>query len=685
MNNHPFSNFFSVNLFKNYTELTTALSQCISDKETIVDQYTKIHAFLIRSMLASSETFLLPEVVQCIYAINTEFEHLHYTFQDFEQSIKGSECESSLRHLISGRNVPRGEYSTLFPLQNETLQNIPHIVTAHASPDLDTIVASFWGFVDSFSANIGSSHIWNVPGTIPDTIVEMPLLFYSLFSKDPLSVLGSTRQALDVSLKNKVSNKVAATTAFSSYDSAFIEYDFICLLNEDNECIKAFSINHKLLSVKEVKYVEASHLEVLPTISSDVSLVVVYQNSLFEKREYIGAIPISSTEDHVTASVSLRDFSNREETFVPSSMNVVSVIDHHKMSVSSSNVCVITIADTQSANTLVAEMSLKINGKYKVDYETKSAIDEQIQYWINKNDNPLQLSYLTELFCRKKAVTSSDCYISKRRLIIEYTHYVHAIFDDTDLLSKVSVRDITVMVCLINKLYSLKEEKEVVVLSLSSLDPNSESFARTAAAYILSSHYVYPLYSSMHALKEHIIVAGIKRCCEGNKQPLFEDTKIQAGYARVGQQKLFTSLASNVSDVSTLLMTKWVEEADSIFRKSSDITLHLLLISTINGAEEAFHNKRASFDHSDMMWLYNPDGMNQKSLDFIKKFISNPNMQNKIKQIRWFGTKNKDIEMLCENLDISIDTVNDGNINVLSIEVLPGSINSRKAMVSPFL
>jgi len=54
-----------------------------------------------------------------------------------------------------------------------------HYVTAHSSPDLDTTVASFWGWIDAFGARVSEGlHLWNVPGGMPSSHIEMGMLFF---------------------------------------------------------------------------------------------------------------------------------------------------------------------------------------------------------------------------------------------------------------------------------------------------------------------------------------------------------------------------------------------------------------------------------------------------------------------------------------------------------------------------
>ena len=60
-----------------------------------------------------------------------------------------------------------------------------HFVAAHRSPDLDTTIASFWGWVDAFGARVSYGlHIWNIPSGPSKNQVENQLLFKDLFGEN---------------------------------------------------------------------------------------------------------------------------------------------------------------------------------------------------------------------------------------------------------------------------------------------------------------------------------------------------------------------------------------------------------------------------------------------------------------------------------------------------------------------
>ncbi len=96
--------------------------------------------------------------------------------------------------------MPREAYQVLFPVGMGKVYRGSHFVTAHGSPDLDTTIASFWGWVDAFAARLSEGlHVWNIPGGEPPSQVEVPFLFYNIFGKDVFSHVAKHRTSLSVS------------------------------------------------------------------------------------------------------------------------------------------------------------------------------------------------------------------------------------------------------------------------------------------------------------------------------------------------------------------------------------------------------------------------------------------------------------------------------------------------------
>src|SRR4029078_7608167 len=110
--------------------------------------------------MAHVPCFLLPAVLEYIDKVNAleifeTYAFLHFELWLNQSSGLGPEENLLIRGKITGKWVPREAYQLLFPIGMDKTYSGSHFVTAHGSPDLDTTVASFWGWVDAFSARVG--------------------------------------------------------------------------------------------------------------------------------------------------------------------------------------------------------------------------------------------------------------------------------------------------------------------------------------------------------------------------------------------------------------------------------------------------------------------------------------------------------------------------------------------------
>ena len=151
-----------------------------------------------------SRGFLLFELLDFIHKVHEEKLLDRYTISDIElwmNQFSGITSEENYfyRALMMGRYIPREDYQIFFPIGMGRVHPGSHFVTAHQSPDIDTIVSSFWGWVDAFSAKVSAGlHIWNVPGGAPVSSVEVKLLFHEILNPSVFQYLSKNRLALTV-------------------------------------------------------------------------------------------------------------------------------------------------------------------------------------------------------------------------------------------------------------------------------------------------------------------------------------------------------------------------------------------------------------------------------------------------------------------------------------------------------
>ncbi|MCB1117586.1 MAG: hypothetical protein KDK50_03265 [Chlamydiia bacterium] len=822
------------------------------------DKHDAVCNDLIDHILKSpQDAFLLGAVVHYISSICKEQIIERFNFQSFELwlnqfSGRTPDENASIRARIMGKNIPRECYQSFFPIGMGKVFEGTHFVAAHASPDLDTTVASFWGWVDAFAARVGTGlHIWNVPGGSPAAQVEIDLLFRQHFGNDVFSALAKTGLSLTLSSYDLMTQKgvmkkeleepalsidhernqnaivlidnqgyyigdwrnmdvegvrqviMLLSTCLNWYESnlhirliaLFAKPDLNksevpsfmkeVLLRKIKECdpAKEFTVRQqeylqdylqKVLGVE--KGIEATFQEIAQALEKNkiadfASLVGTIRSSLesdlfgndgtilenrpliFEhltkivtkieetmrqvstyveklavafqiktdvfgfKPSYlshradieeiklkmsnypyltvnyyddegrhvpVGIIRASALNKTTLGTVTLRDFSNREETNIPDYLDVISVIDHHKTTLRTLAPPMCLICDAQSSNALVAELTFGINDRFS----TGGMSLEQINAQIKPDTTSSQDLRIQRRLLQRKMVALSlrDHYISKTREMLEYTHFLYAILDDTDLLTKVSDRDIHVVAQLLNRLKSLSLSEEVEVIHFDDI-PHGPAFTQQCAARLLQNEELYSLYSKVYVAREKHVDAEIAALAKGQSSILFEDTKIQNSCARVGQMKIFAKNYGTLSKHIQSLRSIWLTNAQAVYKEHKDIALHIQMVSTISSAEELYKGSSRDYNHLDEMWIWVPD--TELGLAYLKSFLnafrSSPSASH-MKEVEFFGSNHKELAQSFKESFIQIPTkTTSKDMPIAVIRYTAGKINSRKAMITPYL
>lgn len=392
----------------------------------------------------------------------------------------------------------------------------------------------------------------------------------------------------------------------------------------------------------------------------------------------------------ILGSVTFRDFCNQEEVHMASYLNVISVVDHHKSSLKTDSTPMVLIGDVQSCNVLVAEQAFQMNDHYSLGNQSLESIENQIHELSSSFDslkNGLLLKRLLDK--RLAAQTRGKYFIHPEREFCEYFLFIHAIFDDTDLLTKVSARDVECIVLLLNKMKSLIAKKEVEILTLDDI-PRNKSFAQNAAKRILQHPDTHSLYQQIYALKEKEVETSLKLALEGNMTSLFADTKEQNGCCRVGQTKIFRSNNSSFQNASEKMRAYWLKNAKEVNEQSPQIDLHMHMISTIPSASEVFKGRIDSSTHKDEIWFWIPD--HQEAYDhlirFLTAFQATPPVAENDLTLEIQGPKSSQIQNIFATHFSRVSLVNTHENLEDSLAILrfnAGTINSRKAMISPYL
>lgn len=469
-----------------------------------------------------------------------------------------------------------------------------------------------------------------------------------------------------------------AVNALRSYTDTLgivmrIKHDVLCL-HEEHVPSKA--------SVDELQQLikNHSHLTVIfqEKNGGRVPLGIVYADTL--KRKSLG-------------SVSLRDFSNRDEVKISSYLETVSIVDHHKVDIRTLCAPVVLISDTQSCNTLMAEQQMILNDRYSRSYMPREALETKLAELRSKNGlTAVQKKRLQRLLVRKIAgLGSEEFFVDPERERLEYLFYLYAILDDTDLLAKASMRDLVCTVELLNRVHSIEKNDELELINLDDLSKDEESLQK-ARERILRSGDMYALYSKAYSFKEASLRQQMENCYLGTKNTLFADTKIQNNCARIGQLKFMPELLCSFQEKRTQILAQWLRDCHEVSQTTPHVNLYIQMISTVAGAKDVYENRTSGYNHEDELWFWSSmtsTGI-ESLISFLRGFRYARELHGLAMKLTLYGPKALTLRTIFEQnfleLPISINNESaryDGAFATLLFKA--GKLNSRKAVITPYL
>jgi hypothetical protein len=426
--------------------------------------------------------------------------------------------------------------------------------------------------------------------------------------------------------------------------------------------------------------------EIRQKMGSYLYLTVAYPDQ--GKMYPVGVISAQDLRKNVLGTVSLRDFCNRDEMSIPPYLDVISVIDHHKTHLQTLSPPFAVIADAQSSNVLVAVKAFEINDRYSLGGQSPQAIESHMRK-VNQRPSDASARMLQRLIKRRMAAKQKGgFFIHPEREFVEYLHFLYGILDDTDLLSKVSALDVECVASLLNRLKTLAEKREVEIVSLDDL-PKDRSFPRKAAQRILQNGDMYSLYKKVYAHKEKEVEKNISLAARRKASNLFADTKEQGGCCRVGQTKMFASNVKRFAKHADPIRRAWVAAAEKVHKEKPEIDLHLHMTSTIVSAEEVYRGRSGSYSHKDEMWIWIPD-QEPAAVEHLKRFLSafqnSSGVKNNSLEAEFLGANAEELKVIFKESFCEIPhRTKKKNLPIAVLRYKAGTLNSRKAMVSPFL
>lgn len=435
--------------------------------------------------------------------------------------------------------------------------------------------------------------------------------------------------------------------------------------------------------------------EVRQRLLDQDSVVVVYRESAHRVIP-LGAILAKLIHKTALGSVSQRDFCNHNEVLIPPYLQVISAWDHHRADLATTSIPTCTIADVQSCNVLLAEAAMALNARYGALHRSSKDWQEQMSTALTACGPTPSIAALDHLrewllnFTGPRA-DATLWYVHPNREIAEYLCMLHAIFDDTDLLTKVTARDARCVMNLLNRLKSLQCKRYCEIVTDCDVLEDQE-FAKKLAERILQHPDAHSLYERVYAHRAKVVDEAMCQAVAGGPLNWFNDTKEQGDCARVGQSKLLPENVALFLQLAPTLLAIWVRTVTEIYANRPTLTLHLYMCSTISGAEEAFSGKRfETLTHCDQLWIFSPlsdEGKEDLTLFFggfsQAREVIDQDLRAEIyndQESEWAPV----VQRYFPRASICGKTSDKFDQPAIVLFLRPGSINSRKVSISPYV
>ena len=452
----------------------------------------------------------------------------------------------------------------------------------------------------------------------------------------------------------------------------------------------AFQIKTEVFGFKPQFLSHRTDIEEIRSKMGNYSYLTVNQIDQEGRPIPIGVIHSHQLQKEHLGTVTLRDFCNREAMKIPSYLQIIRVIDHHKATLITDSPTSASVSDVQSSNTLVAQKAFIINDQYRTGGLSLTDIEEQLKE-LHQSPSTMKNLRLTQRLLQKKGVLQrgSSFRVHPQRELIEYLHFVYAILDDTDLLTKVSRQDVECMASLLNRMKTLTTKQEREIVDFDDI-PEDQAFTSKAAKRLLQNPDFYSLYSKVYAHKEQGVDENIEKACRGEPSSVFTDVKILNYCNRVGQTKIFASNYPCFSRSSQILRKLWYEKALNIYANNREIMLHLHALSTVASAEELFKGGEISYQHKDELWFWIPQ--TELAVEKLKLFLSgfkgSKAAANLSFELELIGENGKELSQIFSESFLPVPHIFARPISELPLAILrydAGGLNSRKAMIAPYL
>ena len=386
------------------------------------------------------------------------------------------------------------------------------------------------------------------------------------------------------------------------------------------------------------------------------------------KKTAFGAIQSDIFKQKEMISVSLRDFSNKAEVPITSAANVVSIIDHHKTDIQSSKPWNCIISDTESCNTIIAEHLFNQYDMYSRPYSGNDTVDQITK---EKHLDSEKRRTLVKLLAQRTDASNDTYFVDINRELHDYELLLHAILDDTDLLSKTSIRDLICIAELIDRIVSITDRRRNSILRTQVEQLNSDK--KVIKEIILEHPFMQTTMKRIYTMR----IEQVEEDILSLSSSLFSDTKYMSDVS-ICQVKLFPDNITSLNEHYDNLTHHWKQ---LITDSKRDTRLDILFFSTLK--QKHHTNTNQPLDKMLIRFQQN-DTARSKLMHFLNHFLT---QQSLLSCTIKLNTHPNETSFFAELAHLENVTIKDTHAiqSTLIIEYPASQVNSRKKQIAPFI
>jgi hypothetical protein len=135
--------------------------------------------------------------------------------------------------------------------------------------------------------------------------------------------------------------------------------------------------------------------------------------------------------------------------------------------------------------------------------------------------------------------------------------------------------------------------------------------------------------------------------------------------------------------------TAWYQGAKAFYDDRADCDLHMHMMSTVPGADDVYAGNAGSYSHQDELWIWIP--MQEQSIEHLEIFLSSfsraPQVVQSQMEVEFLGENAQEFDRIfAESFPaITKKAMKKGSLPIAILRYKAGLLNSRKAMISPYL